>query len=56
MCNCDIVDYAKQDDSPKDENAVVHRRRSSWSYWRPKTEKDDDDHENTGYDIYGDAQ
>ena len=56
VCNCDIVGYAKQDDSPKDENAVVHGLRSSRSYWWPKTEKDDNDHENTGHEIYGDAQ
>ena len=55
MCNCDIVGQAEQDDSSEDENAVVHGLRSSRSHWRPKTEKDDDDHENTGYDIDGDA-
>ena len=56
VCNSDIVGYAQQDDSPKDENAIIHGLRSSWGYWGPKTEKDDDDHENTGYDIYADAQ
>ena len=56
MCNCDIVDYAEQNDSPKDQHAIVHGHRSSGRCWWPKTEEDDDDHENACYDIYGDAK
>lgn len=56
VCNGNIVAYAEQNDSAKDQNAIIHGHCSSWRCWGPETEEDDDDHVHAGYDIYHNAQ
>lgn len=53
--DCAIVSYAEQDDSTKDQDAIIHRGRSSWRCGRPETKEDDYDHKCAGYHVNGDT-
>lgn len=56
VCDHEIVGYTKQDDSPKDQDAIIHEYRSCWRRRWPKAEEDDNDHEHAGNDVYCNAQ
>lgn len=55
MCDCEIVSYAKKDDSTEDQDTIIHGHRSSWRCRWPETEEDNDDHICAGSHVNRDA-
>lgn len=53
MCDCQVVGYAKQDYATEDQDTIVHGLRGSRRCWWPETEKYNDDHKCTGYNVNG---
>ena len=56
VCDDEIVGYTKQDDSPKDQDAIIHGYRSCWRCSWLKVEEDGNDHEHASNDVYCNAQ
>ena len=56
LCDCEIVSYAKKDDSTKDQDNIIHGHRSSWRCRLPETEEDSDDHICAGSHVNRDAR
>lgn len=51
MRDREIVSYAKQDDSTKDQDTIIHCHPRRWRCRWPETEEDDNSHESTSYNV-----
>ena len=55
VCHCKIIGCAKQEDSTKNQDTVVHGNRGGRRYWRPEAEEDNNNYECAGYSVDSNA-